>query len=143
MLEVRERSVAAFVAESDERRALRRAEDHVVAADDEVARRVARAERELRGRERRLRPQEARVEADHAVVRNRLAGLAEGLECGGMVELDADLGGEALGTRLDRGESVRRKRLEPGHPVDEHDGSECRPGANDAQLELHMPQLAA
>ena len=47
LLQVVDRAVAALVADPDERRPLRRAEDHVIAADDEVALRIARPQREL------------------------------------------------------------------------------------------------
>ena len=80
---------------ADERRALRGTEDHVVAADDEIALWVAGLHPELARRERGLRAQEAGIEA-HGGVLDRLAGLAEELERLRVVELDADLGREPV-----------------------------------------------
>ena len=55
LLQVVDRAVASLVADPHERRPLGRAEDHAVAADDEIARRVPRSQRELGRRLRGLR----------------------------------------------------------------------------------------
>src|SRR5438309_1811075 len=74
---------------------------------------------DIRRSERGLRAQESGIEADGLLL-DRLAGFAEELERGRVIELDADLGREAVGGGFDRRQRVRGERLEPGHPVDEH-----------------------
>ena len=117
-LQVGHGAIAADAVDADERRSLGRSEDHVVAADRQVARRVPGMHAERGRRERGLGPQEARIEP-HGLLVHRLARLAEQLERTGVVEADTDLGRQPLPATLEGVERLLGERLEAWHSVDE------------------------
>ena len=112
VLEVGERAVAAPTGQiADERRAVRRRQHHVVAADLHRLRRVARQLGELARRGRAQRPHVTGVEVNGDAV-DRGAGVAEQLQRLGVVaDLDAHLGEHPVGLGLDQRQALLAEQL--------------------------------
>src|SRR2546423_3683229 len=137
-LEIGHRPVPAHSVDAHERRPLCGRENHVVAPDDEVARRITGTERKPVRRVCGLGAQEAWIEADAGVV-DRLAGRAKELERPGMVEQDTDLGGETVDAGVDRRERLLPEGLEPRQAVHEHvRPSSCNSSCMMARAATHV-----
>ena len=119
VLEVCEGRVAALEPVADERAAVDRREDHVVAADVHAPLRVARLEVELPWRLRDLLEQEVGVELD-ALLRDVLPRQSEELERLVAQELDTELGDDSPPAPVERGDGLLGEDLVPRHPVDQH-----------------------
>ena len=104
-----------------EGRALDAHEDHVVAAEAAAALRVARRDAELARGLGDLLEHEVRVELDELAL-DRLAGLAEQLERGLPLELDADVADDRPPALLEDGHRLLRQHLVARQRVDEHGG---------------------
>src|SRR4051812_5515174 len=116
---VLEGGVATAVAVADERTAVDRREDHVVAADVNRPLAVSRLEVELGRRLRHVLGHELRVEPDEPPI-DPLACGAEEFECLVAVELNPDLRHEAPPAAVEDSHRLVREDLVPWHRVDEH-----------------------
>src|SRR4051812_24622089 len=116
---VLEGGVATAVAVTDERTAVDRREDHVVATDVNRPLGVPRLEVELGRGLRQLLHHELRVEPYELAV-HTLACRAEEVERLLAVELDPDLGDETPPAAIEDRHRLLGEDLVAGHPVDEH-----------------------
>ena len=119
VLEVCEGRLAALEPVTDERAAVDRREDHVVAADVHAPLRVARLEVELPWRLRDLLEQEVGVELD-ALLLDVLPCLSKELESLVAQELDPELGDDPPPSAVERRDGLLGKDLVPRHAVDQH-----------------------
>ncbi len=119
-LQVGDRAVAALGAVEHERRAGDAAEHHVVAAEHDVAGRVAGVHRELARRLRDLLEQEVGVESHDAVVRHVLARVAQPLLRLRQVEADADLRHQPAPAALEGVHRLVGQDVVAGHAIHEH-----------------------
>ena len=117
--EVVQRGVPPDVALADERRAVHRAEHHLVAADVHVVRRVAGLHVELPRRLGHLLQHELGVEEDHLAV-HLLAGLAEQLHRLRLGELHPDLRDDPPPALVQHADRVGGQDLVARHRVAEH-----------------------
>jgi len=111
--------VPADLALADERRAVHRAEHHVVAADVHAVGRVARLHVELARGLGGLFQHELRVELDHVAV-HLLAGLAEQFDRLRFGELHSDLAHDAAPAAVEHRDRVGGEDLVSRHRVAEH-----------------------
>ena len=119
VLEVGQRRVAPLEPVPDERAAVDRREDHVVAADVDAALGVARLQVELARRLGDLLEHEVGIE-DHLLVLDGHARLAEGVERVVVEELDAELGDDAAPALVQRGHRLLGQDVVARHLVDQH-----------------------